>query len=148
MLMEDDRMSTDEAFTKGLVLEIQRVDADNKALRTQLAQQAEMVEKCVVEMNANADAGEKAQDEINCAEAALEALTCEFTDSTIESKFNDGFDCLGDYISALHDVIKTERERKDAAIRAALDAMQYHVSQTRPIHKTLEAIEHLKKALQ
>jgi hypothetical protein len=59
MLIEDDRMSADEAFTKGLVLEIQRVDAENKALRIQLAQQADMVEKCMVAMNANADAGER-----------------------------------------------------------------------------------------
>lgn len=35
----------------------------------------------------------------------------------------------------------------EQALKSAIDAMEYHVDQTRPIHKTQEAIEACKEAL-
>jgi hypothetical protein len=50
---------------------------------------------------------EKAQDEINCAEESLEAFACEFDPEL----FNQGFECLGDYVSALHTAHNNEIKR-------------------------------------
>ena len=42
---------------------------------------------------------EKAQDEINCAEASLEAASCDFDIN--DQRFNQGFECLGDFVQAV-----------------------------------------------
>ena len=42
---------------------------------------------------------------------------------------------------------KAEIDRKSAALRVALDALEYHTIQTRPIHSTDVAIATLREAL-
>lgn len=78
---------------------------------------------------------DKAQDEINCAEASLEAFACEFEDE----KFNQGFDCLGQYVTALHEAFKVERDalqsqltEAQAALRSAQYAMEYAKDECEP----------------
>ena len=45
------------------------------------------------------------------------------------------------------DMANTTCDRKDAALRVALDALEYHTIQTRPIHSTDVAIATLREAL-
>lgn len=62
---------------------------------------------------------DKAQDEINCTEASLEAFSCEFTDEV----FNQGFDCLGHFADALHTAYKEERQKVDSVLTLAREAL-------------------------
>jgi uncharacterized small protein (DUF1192 family) len=53
---------------------------------------------------------DKAQDEIHCAESSLEAFSCEFEAEV----FNQGFDCLGDFVQALWTASNGQRDALQA----------------------------------
>lgn len=61
--------------------------------------QIKIIEKLEVELT-------KAQDELNCAEESCEAFACEFA----EDGYNQGFECIGEFILALHMSSNTERD--------------------------------------
>ena len=48
----------------------------------------------------------KAQDELNCAEESCEAFACEFA----EDGYNQGFECIGEFVLALHKSANAERD--------------------------------------
>ena len=60
---------------------------------------------------------DKAQDEINCAESALEAFSCEFEDEV----FDQGFDCLGDFVHALWEASNKQRDNQLPEIAAQFE---------------------------
>jgi hypothetical protein len=78
-----------ESARKAVVVALAESQADNERLSTEL---------------------EKAQDEINCTEHSLEAFSCEFQAEV----FNQGFDCLGDFVHA----IWTESNKQRIALQA------------------------------
>lgn len=93
-----------------------RGDSVIDALRTALAQQPVTTEP--VE-----DGIRNAEDELNCAEEVLDAITCEFSDG--EFPVTD-FNCIGDYITAVVDVFKERLEAQQPATGEPVKATPYN----------------------
>jgi len=90
------RWATDAAaMLRSQAAEIDRLKAENAALKAEL---------------------DKAQDELNCAEESCEAFACEFA----EAGYDQGFECIGEFILALHMSSNTERD----ALKAENDRLQ------------------------
>lgn len=105
------------------------IDAEITELRTALAERdAELT---------------KAQDELNCTEVELEVAACNLP----EDKFNQDFECMGDFARAVSEWYKAELATLQAAATQALEALIYHTAQTRPIVNTQVAIHSLQSAL-
>jgi len=92
----------------------------------------------------------KAQDELNCTEVELEAAACNLP----EDKFNQGFECMGDFARAVSEGYKAELATLRAAATKALEALiiqptmrhSTHVLRTETMARN-EAIAALQSAL-
>lgn len=60
---------------------------------------------------------EALSDELNCAEETVDAIVADFV-SESDERFHNGFDCMGDYLMALWEVLKEQREVHKAEIEA------------------------------
>jgi hypothetical protein len=119
LIAERDALQEQIALLEGTIesrdRNIQALQGENESLRNKGFQLMQAHGELQAENERLSTELEKAQDEINCAESSLEAFSCEFEAEV----FNQGFDCLGDFVQALWTASNDQRN----ALQSRLDAM-------------------------
>jgi hypothetical protein len=111
-----------------LIERLKDADAEEVMTTPLLEQAADAIESLQAEVERLSTELTKAQDELNCTEATLEAASCDLP----SVDFDNGFDCMGDFAMAVWQGFKSERD----ALK--LDAERYRWLLTDKADATLQ----------